>query len=1040
MLNIPVVSELRIRRFLPAVVAVAIGNVLLLGTAHAQVDPVPVTIMVMRFVQLQAPDPHKGDGEYFAGLCWPDNAGNPAACVPRPLSYFVNYVTTSVAPDNTPDIAPFWTITRTFDRSQREEIQFTLLVWDRDPQAIGGGGDDVMDINPLNDAVTLTFAVNLRTGAWREVSNAITAGVGIAEGDGDEEFEWAGPGGQKGKILFDISLSDDGDGDDDGILDGAELTGLRDMDGNLLANLANMDFGVADPCRKTVAVEIDFMADQNTGHTHQPLAAAPPLPAAIAEVVDRFDAAPVAPRPNCPYDASGRRGVNLIVDIDDAIAEQTNFAASEGDVCNQLRATRDLFLDKDLRTYFHYSLWVHNLAPGVTRGGVQCPGTPDHIVSLGSWTNGLGTAREQAATFMHELGHSLGLGHGGSDTINFKPNYLSVMNYLFAATGIFNNVTRQSRVDYSQRALATLSETALSETAGINDAHDLTNWRDPTDLLRSRVGNQPVDWNWSDGFAPFDPGPVSVDINGDSTCVRFGPDGASDTTLGGDDIIVGTRAIRAGTNGLCESTANSNPNPPGSTGDDVSVIDLSTYASPCVAPGNDGELQTVPNAADTITATLGVRSIAIGKDGRCDTTAAPDPDPATADIQATPVGQTVPTLPLAGFDDWQNLQYATGIGKLWTSTGAPPLDMTYEEAQQMQSFWDDAMEPPEATLDAPRQLTDGITASFTENVSGVTAENFQVRIAGATTPLPSTSSCSSSGGVPVACASNLVRAAVLMPARPLIPGEYYEAVLAPPLAPAITDGPGNPVTPVTLRFRASVFEQESSVAATYRWAPVRDPRARDGSYVRDDLQGATVSLPLDGTAATWFTVIGQSEGIAQVSVDGAPFTMFDQFDPTTQYQVARPISGLPPGRHNVVIEVTGQSSPAARGTFVSVDDVVTPLTEDRPTLTYTWQPNRVFEDVQNVGFVRAHLQEQDVEFTFRGTGVTWLTVQGPYEGTAAVYVDGVLRTTVNNWAAQQRLGARVDVTGLTDAVHTLRIVVANQGRPGYVSVDAWSVH
>ena len=54
----------------------------------------------------------------------------------------------------------------------------------------------------------------------------------------------------------DISLSDDGDGDDDGIPDGVERTGVRDIDGNLVANMAGLG---ADPCRKTVAVEADFM-------------------------------------------------------------------------------------------------------------------------------------------------------------------------------------------------------------------------------------------------------------------------------------------------------------------------------------------------------------------------------------------------------------------------------------------------------------------------------------------------------------------------------------------------------------------------------------------------------------------------------------------------------------------------------------------------------------------------------------------------------------------------------------------------------------
>ncbi|MBK7585771.1 MAG: hypothetical protein IPI67_36990 [Myxococcales bacterium] len=36
---------------------------------------------------------------------------------------------------------------------------------------------------------------------------------------------------------------------------------------------------------------------------------------------------------------------------------------------------------------------------------------------------------EPAGSFMHELGHTLHLEHGGADSLNYKPNYPSVMNY-----------------------------------------------------------------------------------------------------------------------------------------------------------------------------------------------------------------------------------------------------------------------------------------------------------------------------------------------------------------------------------------------------------------------------------------------------------------------------------------------------------------------------------------------------------------------------------------------------------------------------------
>jgi hypothetical protein len=86
--------------------------------------------------------------------------------------------------------------------------------------------------------------------------------------------------------------------------------------------------------------------------------------------------------------------------------------------------------------------------------------------------------RTVAGVFMHELGHNLGLRHGGApvggnDSLeNFKPNYLSVMNYDFTNTGIPFAATPGStaiagyRVDYSDVTLPDLNESNLDETVG----------------------------------------------------------------------------------------------------------------------------------------------------------------------------------------------------------------------------------------------------------------------------------------------------------------------------------------------------------------------------------------------------------------------------------------------------------------------------------------------------------------------------------------------------------------------------------------------
>lgn len=45
---------------------------------------------------------------------------------------------------------------------------------------------------------------------------------------------------------------------------------------------------------------------------------------------------------------------------------------------------------------------------------------------------------------MHELGHTLGLYHGGDEAVNFKPNYISIMNYLYVNIGFGQNGAKGS--------------------------------------------------------------------------------------------------------------------------------------------------------------------------------------------------------------------------------------------------------------------------------------------------------------------------------------------------------------------------------------------------------------------------------------------------------------------------------------------------------------------------------------------------------------------------------------------------------------------
>ncbi len=105
------------------------------------------------------------------------------------------------------------------------------------------------------------------------------------------------------------------------------------------------------------------------------------------------------------------------------------------------------------RQVFHYTLFGHDQASSPTASGISevvstspWGATNDMLISLGEWSYHVGSVDQQEGTFMHELGHNLGLGHGGAygvasdPTINCKPNYLSVMSWSRQMSDLFLTV------------------------------------------------------------------------------------------------------------------------------------------------------------------------------------------------------------------------------------------------------------------------------------------------------------------------------------------------------------------------------------------------------------------------------------------------------------------------------------------------------------------------------------------------------------------------------------------------------------------------
>ena len=122
----------------------------------------------------------------------------------------------------------------------------------------------------------------------------------------------------------------------------------------------------------------------------------------------------------------------------------------------------------------------------------------DFMVTLGAWPSetGLpvGKVNDQIGTFLHELGHNFGLDHGGGNPLpvdarieNYKPNYLSVMNYSFQVSGIKRTGVPSPRFDFSRTRLLPLNENALNEVVGIQGSPDRTRFFCPQSFVMKSV-------------------------------------------------------------------------------------------------------------------------------------------------------------------------------------------------------------------------------------------------------------------------------------------------------------------------------------------------------------------------------------------------------------------------------------------------------------------------------------------------------------------------------------------------------------------------
>jgi hypothetical protein len=277
-----------------------------------------------------------------------------------------------------------------------------------------------------------------------------------------------------------------------------------------------------------------------------------------------------------------------------------------------------------------------------------------------------------------------------------------------------------------------------------------------------------------------------------------------------------------------------------------------------------------------------------------------------------------------------------------------------------------------------------------------------------------------------------------------MPGQRYVAIANPTDGASITDVAGNPL-PRTARTVRLTTVQENSAAALYTWRAMHKTSAFGGVYQTAHEASASAVYRFTGTGVTWYTVKGPNQGIANVYVDGRKKATVNNFAAGTAFKIRRSVTGLANAKHTLRIVVSGRKGSArGTGTYVSVDavQVAGHAVVRNPALLSTWR----FAAVRTAsgGWVAVgDLAGETATTTFKGTSITWYTSTGRTRGVAKVYIDGALKGRYDLYASTTRYGVRRVIGNLTNAVHTVRLVVTGTHRPGArgsaIVLDRWVV-
>jgi len=337
-----------------------------------------------------------------------------------------------------------------------------------------------------NNLPNFQVAVNLSKKNFSSESNPGILDYTLIDSDKD------GLSDDEEAILKTDPLNQDTDGD--ALIDSWEVGIINSIDLKALG---------ASPLHKDIFVEMDYMVRQSAVN------GLGPNTNVIFNIQQAFANSPIS-------NPDGKDGINIHLLLDNEVQYDNNLAP----LLKEFATLKKNNFAANRAHIFHYMIWADTYNYSRSSGSSLDIPSSDFVVTLGVWNNNSGgTDEEKIGTFIHELGHNLGLRHGGNDDQNYKPNHLSVMNYFFQISGVVldNSGSKINNYTYQSFVNPELDESSLIEDDGIGKNPNLrsyyTRYINLAGGITETIAGGPIDWN-TNGI--IDENKIYVDLNSDT--------------------------------------------------------------------------------------------------------------------------------------------------------------------------------------------------------------------------------------------------------------------------------------------------------------------------------------------------------------------------------------------------------------------------------------------------------------------------------------------------------------------------------------------